>query len=143
MGALGGIINSAVDAISGQKSGTTLQDFLNNFSSSEGIWAKTIDPLQTFDVRMKFYPTWNWNSNSSNKKWYENVGDSLMSSAKTAVKNLANNVTGGILGSIMNSKVKIMDKHDENYSNYCTFMEYLAAANLLVGQEDWVGENAG
>ena len=24
-----------------------------------------------------------------------------------------------------------------------TFMEYLAAANLIVGKEDWVGEKAG
>jgi len=39
MGALGGIIDSAIGAAQG-RSGTTLQDFLNNFSSSEGIWIK-------------------------------------------------------------------------------------------------------
>lgn len=54
MGALGGIINNAVDAAVGKSSGTTLQDFLSNFSSSEGIWAKQIDPLATFDVSFKF-----------------------------------------------------------------------------------------
>lgn len=106
MGALGGIINSAVDAISGQKSGTTLQDFLNNFSSSEGIWAKTIDPLQTFDVRIKFYPT--KDIVEEKKDWLDRVGDSLMSSAKSAVKSLANNVTGGLLGSIINGDVSII-----------------------------------
>jgi hypothetical protein len=46
----------------------------------------------------------------------------------------------------MNSKVKIMDKHDNNADvagMETTFMEYLAAANLLVGKEDWIGESAG
>lgn len=106
MGALGGIIDSAVDAGLGRQSGTTLQDFLNNFSSSEGIWVKTIDPLQTFDVRIKFYPT--KDADEKKKDWLDRVGDSLMSSAKSAVKNLANNVTGGLLGSIMNSDVSII-----------------------------------
>ena len=54
MGALGGIINNAIDAAAKKSSGTTLQDFLSNFSSSEGIWAKQIDPLATFDVSFKF-----------------------------------------------------------------------------------------
>jgi hypothetical protein len=76
----------------------------------------------------------------------EDVGNSLVSSAKSAVKNAANNLTGGLLGSIMNSKVDIMEKHDNNWHPNMgthTFLEYLAAANLLVGKEDWVGESAG
>ena len=142
MGALGGIINNAVDAAVGKSSGTTLQDFLSNFSSSEGIWAKQIDPLATFDVSFKFYPS-DW-SKGEDGKWYENLGNSLLNSAKGAVKNLANNVTGGVLGSIMNSKVNIMTNHDKNEGGATkTFMEYLAASNLLVGKDDWVGESAG
>lgn len=112
MGALGNIINNAVDAATGKSSGTSLQDFLSHFSSSEGIWIKQIDPLATFDLTFKLYPTIEQEAKSE-KKWYEALGDSLMSSAKGAVKNLANNVTGGLLGSIMNSEVKIMDKHDK------------------------------
>lgn len=135
MGALGGIINNAVDAAVGKSSGTTLQDFLSNFSSSEGIWAKQIDPLATFDVSFKFQPS-NWNKEKDGK-WYESL-------AKKAVKNLTNNVTGGLLGSIMNSEVNIMTNHDKNEGGATkTFMEYLAASNLLVGQDDWVGEKAG
>ena len=142
MGALGGIINNAVDAAVGKSSGTTLQDFLSNFSSSEGIWAKQIDPLATFDVSFKFYPS-DW-SKGEDGKWYENLGNSLLNSAKGAVKNLANNVTGGLLGSIMNSQVDIMTNHDKNEGGATkTFMEYLAASNLLVGKDDWVGESAG
>ena len=72
------------------------------------------------------------------------MGKSLLNSAKGAVKNLANNVTGGLLGSIMNSEVNIMTNHDKNEGGATkTFMEYLAASNLLVGQDDWVGEKAG
>jgi hypothetical protein len=74
----------------------------------------------------------------------EKLGDNLMSAAKGAVKSLANNVTGGLLGSIMNSNVKIMQQHDSfDKAHECTFLEYLAAANLLVGSEDWIGEKAG
>lgn len=144
MGALGGIIDSAVGAATGTSGGTTLQDFLHTFSSSEGIWAKTIDPLASFDVSIKFYPS-DWSSKASeDKSWLSSVGDSLMSSAKSAVKSAANNMTGGLLGSIMNGKVDIEKKHNGNpYAGIKTFMEYLAAANLIVGKEDWVGEKAG
>lgn len=142
MGALGGIIDNAVDAVTGKSSGTTLQDFLSHFSSSEGIWIKQIDPLATFDLSFKFHPS-DWKKGEDGK-WYEKLGTSLLNSAKGAVKNLANNVTGGILGSIMNSQVKIQDIHNENPGGTTkTFMEYLASANLLVGKEDWVGEKAG
>lgn len=61
MGALGGIIDSVVDSIGGRQSGTTLQDFLANFSSSNNIWAKTIDPYASFDVSIKFFPS-DWRS---------------------------------------------------------------------------------
>lgn len=161
MGSLGGILNSAINAAtgsnSGSSSGTTLQDFLAKFSSSEGIWSKTIDPYATFDVSIKFYPSFYWpdptEKSSEEKDWLgklgdaaTNVGNSLVSSAKSAVKSLANNVTGGLLGSLMNSNVDIMNKHNTNVEAIygdTTFMEYLAAANLIVGKEDWIGESAG
>lgn len=148
MSALGDIIDSAVGALGGGSQGTSLQDFLANFSSSEGIWAKTIDPFSSFDVSIKFYPSFYWSTqdNGKDKGILDKLGDSLMSSAKSAVKSLANNVTGGLIGSIMNSKVEIMKQHDNNpdakYGD-TTFMEYLAAANLIVGKEDWIGESAG
>lgn len=120
-----------------------------NFSSSDGIWAKTIDPYSSFDLSMKFFPSAHWPDPSKakeDKSWASKLGDSLVSSAKNAVKSTANNITGGLIGSIMNSKVSIMDKHNKNADvagMETTFMEYLAAANLLVGKEDWIGESAG
>lgn len=148
MSLVGGIIDSAVDAVTGRSSGTSLQDFLSQFSSSEGIWAKTIDPFSSFDVSIKFYPSYYWTKQDDSKKkgMLENIGSSLVSSAKSAVKSAANNITGGLLGSFMNSKVSIMDKHNKNPDvkfGDTTFIEYLAAANLIVGKEDWVGESAG
>ena len=38
MSAIGNVIGKAVDAAMGGSSGTTLQDFLSKFSSSEGKW---------------------------------------------------------------------------------------------------------
>ena len=44
----------------------------------------------------------------------------------------------------MNGKVDIMKKKKEfEKVGEETFLEWLAAANLLVGAEDWIGENAG
>lgn len=87
MSALGGIVDSALGAIGGGSKGTTLQDFLANFSSSEGIWAKTIDPFSTFDVSMKFYPSKPWPAPGAkeDKSWASKLGDSLVTSAKGAV----------------------------------------------------------
>ena len=146
MGAIGGIIDSAVEAVTGSGHGTTLQDFLSHFSSSEGIWAKTIDPFTTFDVSIKFFPSFYWPIVDSKKDELDKLGDSLVTSAKGAVKSLANNVTGGLLGSFMDGEVDIMKKHNKNPDaafGDTTFMEYLAAANLIVGKEDWIGEDAG
>ena len=144
MGTLGNVIGKAIDATAGNSSGTTLQDFLSHFSSSEGKWINTIDPFSTFDVRIKFFPPPPVNDVKKNKDLLDRLGDSLMSSAQSMTRNLANNITGGLIGSIMNSKVDIMNKHYTFYSNDTnTFLEYLAAANLLVGQEDWIGEKAG
>lgn len=149
MGALGDIVNSAVGAMTDNKSGTSLDDFLTHFSSTQGTWVATIDPYNTFDVSMKFHPDANDASGADGgkkekKTALEKLGDSLVSSAKSAVKNAANNLTGGLLGSIMESKVKVTELRDSfEQRGQESFMEYLAAANMLVGQDDWVGESAG
>lgn len=154
MSAIGNVIGQSIDAMSGHSSGTSLQDFLSQFSSADGVWAKTIDPFTSFDMTIKFYPSfWDEIKSSSNenqdKNWKDklsNSADSIANNAKNATKNAANNLTGGLLGSIMNGKIKIMDAHKNNPDakfGDCTFMEYLAAANLIVGKQDWIGENAG
>lgn len=80
----------------------------------------------------------------TSKTALEKIGSSLLGSAKSAVKESLNSVTGGLLGSFMNSKVDIMKKKGEfEHVGKETFMEWLAGANLLVGAEDWIGEKAG
>ena len=57
MGALGNMVSNAADAAMGTSRGTTLESFLSKFSSAEGVMVNTIDPLHTFDVEFKFYPS--------------------------------------------------------------------------------------
>lgn len=142
MGSLGNIIGDAVGAAFGTSSGTGLEDFLSHFGSSQGKWVAELDPLNTFDVSIKFYPT--PDAKKDKQSTLSKIGSSLLGSAKSAVKEGLNSVTGGLLGSFMNSKVDIKKLHDKyDGIGKCTFLEYLASANLLVGAEDWIGESAG
>ena len=142
MGALGGVINSVVGAASGSSNGTSLQDFLANFSSSDGALVKQIDPFQTFDVKFKFYPS-DWKDDDK-KSVLDKLGGAITSAAKSAVKNAVNNATGGLVGAYMNGKIDIEKLHKEfGKRGKHTFLEYLASASLLVGQEDWIGESTG
>jgi hypothetical protein len=50
---LGDLVNNIV----GKETGTNLDQFLNKFGSSAGKYVDTINPLATFDIQMKFYPT--------------------------------------------------------------------------------------
>lgn len=143
MGALANVINGVVDAATGSKSGTSLEDFLTHFSSSEAKWINTIDPYNTFDVSLTFYPQAQ-PQQKEKESTLSKIGSSLIGSAKSAVKNAANNLTGGLVGSIMNGKVDIMKcKSEFKQAGQQSFMEWLASANLLVGQDDWTGESAG
>ena len=130
-------------ALGGKSSGSNLEDFLSHFSSSEGKWINQIDPLNTFDVSIKFYPTIA-PKKEKKESTLSKIGSSLLGAAKSAVKEGLNSATGGLVGSLMNSKVDIKKLHDkyDGIGQY-TFIEYLASANLLVGQEDWIGESAG
>ena len=57
MGVLGNVVGDAVNAYTGNSSGTNLESFLSKFSNAKGRYVDTIDPLGTFDVKFKFYPT--------------------------------------------------------------------------------------
>lgn len=145
MGSLGSIIGDAVGAAFGSSSGgTNLENFLTNFSSAQGKWITQLDPLNTFDVSIKFYPTIDNQKEKEKRSTLSRIGSSLLGSAKSAVKEGLNSITGGLLGSLMNDKVNIMDLHQKyDGIGQTTFLEYLASANLLVGAEDWIGEKAG
>lgn len=155
MGALGEIIDNTVGNAFNSNSGTNLQNFLSHFSSSEGLWAKQIDPLATFDLTMAFLPLPADEESSNNSFSFKKLGNSLVNSAesalKNATKNALNNLTGGLasyngglLGAIMGNKSDVISRHkDFKKKGIRSFIEYLAAANMIVGQEDWIGEKAG
>jgi hypothetical protein len=138
MSTIGNVIDGALGSMTSSGSGTSLQDFLSKFSSSDGKWVDTIDPFATFDLTMKLYPA--PPAKKEKKGMLDKLGDSLVSAAKNAV----NNLTGGLIGSLMNSKVDVEKLHDSfDKPHEETFLEYLASASLLVGAEDWIGESAG
>lgn len=122
---------------------TRLQDFLTKFSDNSGKAVNQLNPLNTFEVNFKFEPTLD-QATVVDSKWLNRLGDSLKSSGIAAAKNLVNNATGGLLGSLMNNIDGVMTAHnsfnsEEGEQSY-SFMHYLAAANLLVGDEnEWFG----
>ena len=145
MGLLSDIAGNAVKAYNSDDNVVTktdLQTFLSKFSSSAGRYVETIDPLGTFDVQFKFYPTLSLDElnkqgkPSAFKKSMASLGNSLGSS----IMNAADNLTGGIVSSIMQgddeeSILKMREKFKDAHKH--TFMEYLAKANLLQVGEQW------
>lgn len=137
------LIDSATDIFTGSDSGTTLSQFLSRFGSSEGKYVDQINPLATFDVFIKFYPTIDSLQTPSTL-------DKLAQLGKTIATNAGNNLTGGLLGSLLNEGSTLeqakKDAHIKNaqYINTKntektkTFLEYLAKYNLLVGSENWL-----
>lgn len=118
--------------------GSNLKGFISKFNSSEGKYANTIDPLNTFDVVMYFYP--GVESNDT-KEWHEK----MLKSFKGAVTNVANNLLGGIVSSFLDDpsknktgvndlKVKLIGKLEESKEK--TVMDYIAKGNGFVEDSD-------
>ena len=95
---LGDTIASMTGLTSG--GGSNLKGFLSKFNSSEGKYADVIDPLNTFDVTMAFYPKLEPKADDTSTvgKLLNKLGSSL----KSVAMSVGNNLTGGLLGSIMN-----------------------------------------
>lgn len=144
MGVLDNIVGNAVNAWNGDGnsvSRTNLQTFLNKFGSASGKYIDTLDPLTTFDVQFKFYPTVSIKETKDNTKdKLKRVGNSLLNSGMDALMNAADNLTGGLASSILDSvsEESIEKQHDEFKDVHRhTFLEYLAKANLLQTGEQW------
>ena len=131
---LGDTIASMTGLTSG--GGSNLKGFLSKFNSSEGKYADVIDPLNTFDVTMAFYPCIGANGKKEwTEKLLDKVGSSLMS--------VGNNLTGGLLGSIMNDITgKSLDElktdfvGDDSKFGSQTVFEYIAKGNMYVSDVD-------
>ena len=136
MGALGDIVNGAIDSVSGSSSGTHLKDFLNHFSPSDGKWIQTIDPLTTFELTFKFHPDqFDAGEKKGNSSWItklQAIGNSAFNSMAQAGTNALNNATGGLLGAMVGQKTSVKKMHNDfKQAGQESFMEYLAPANML------------
>ena len=71
--------------------------------------------------------------------------EGLKGTGKQVLTNAADNITGGLIGSIFNNNVKVTEKLSKNPNvGKATFLECLAAANMIVGTEDdFFGSNVG
>ena len=135
---LGDVIGKAVDAATGNSSGTSLEDFLTKFTPSGGAYVNTIDPLHTFEVSFTFFP-----NDEAKDDAGKSAIDALKSAGTQALNNLANNVTGGIAGAMANaSKKGIMDAHSSYSPGKKTFMNYLGEASLLLNADNVIGSTA-
>lgn len=173
MGFIGDTFSSAKDAFLGNDSNakqvTNLETFLTKFSSPEANYVDLIDPLQTFDVTITFYPnqaedaenkaangeTAGWKDafssvgafTNSLKSGLSRAGTSLVNSAKNGALNALNNMTGGLLATFYNednSLETLRITHRQNDPELKrSFLEYVAQYNLLVGSENWKKEFAG
>lgn len=144
MGVLDSVVGNAVNAWNGDGnsvSKTNLQTFLNKFGSSAGKYIDTLDPLTTFDVQFKFFPTVSIaETKDHTRDKLKRVGNSLLNSGKDALMNAADNVTGGLASSVINGRDKeSIEKQRDRFKEVHrhTFMEYLAKANLLQVGEQW------
>ena len=144
MGVLDNVVGNAVNAWNGDGnsvSKTNLQTFLSKFGSPSGRYVDTLDPLSTFDVQFKFYPTVSIKeTKNGTKDKLKRVGNSLLNSGEDMLMNAADSVTGGLASSFMNggSKDSIEKQHDKfKEVHKHTFLEYLAKANLMQVGEQW------
>ena len=107
--------NKLVDAAMDKDySGTTLEDFLSKFNSPEGKFVDTIDPKTTFDVYVKFYPTFSALELPKQGKMTvsKKVFNALGTAATGALKTAGNAITGGFLENAMNYKKSVEKAHD-------------------------------
>lgn len=128
----GNIVGDAIDAITGEESGTNIEDFLSKFNSSSTKLVDQINPLNTFDVFFKFKP--NIADGSLDR------GDRLKKFGANLLNNLVENIP--LIDSIVNYLSIKNENHIQKerntfaadpYNTDKSFMEYLAKANLLVG----------
>lgn len=170
MGFIGNTFSSATDAFLGKdknaKQATNLETFLTKFSSAEANYVDLIDPLQTFDVTITFFPNQaedaaNKAANGETVGWKDafssvgaftksvtaglsRAGTSLVNSAKDGALNALNNMTGGLLATFYNEDNSLATLRETHRSNdrelKRSFLEYVAQYNLLVGSENWKKE---
>lgn len=124
---LGSVITNAVLG----NGGTTLETFLTKFSSSAGVFVDTIDPLHTFDVSLKFYPS------SKDAQEEKSLGKEMLDALKKAGSQALDNVTMGFASAIGAGEGDIISKHGSFTPKEDSFVAgYLAQPMKLASNDD-------
>lgn len=137
MGAIAGLIDTAVGAATGSYSGSTLAGFLTKFSDAQGRRINQPDPYNTFDVRFKFFPC--MKAQEDKRSLGEKVGAAVLGSLENMAANAVNTMSGGLVASLMSLKNKSIDKQHDEYGNrgVYSFLDYLTVATMMSdGQQD-------
>lgn len=100
-----------------------MKDFLSKFSASGGEYVRSIDPLNTFELTLKFHPS---KIGAGEEGFFSKLGSSLLDTGINAL----NNATGGLTGNLFNKSIEDeRSKFDGIHER--SFMEYLVNAHLL------------
>lgn len=138
MGELRQIANDLAGGVLGTKKlGTNLQDFLTRFSPDDRKYVNVIDPLNTFDVQIQFYP-----STASSQADSAAKSNDFKESLKAAGERIQN-----IAEDKWNTLTKMFDSKSSQTQTYKqakeafkpngdTFVNYLLKANLLTSKDD-------
>ena len=81
-----------------------MKDFLSKFSANGGEYIRSIDPLNTFELKFRFHPNSNdlvREGQEQEEGFFSKLGDSLVSAGKDAL----NNATGGLTGNLFSKDI--------------------------------------
>lgn len=127
-----GIADTIEGIFSDKPQSSSLKGFLSKFNSASAPYVDQIDPLQTFDVKLAFFPTL-WNPMLTKRA---GKGTKLKQGLASAASNLLDNITGGLMSANSND-VNVLDMRNKflctGYFGNTTFLDYVARANSLVG----------
>ena len=104
-----------------------MKDFLSKFSASGGEYVRSIDPLNTFELTLKFHPS---KIGAEEEGFFSKLGSSLGSSLLDTGINALNNATGGLTGNLFNKSI-VDERSNFDGIHERSFMEYLVNAHLL------------
>lgn len=127
------LVSNVVDAVTDRNTSGRqgLDDFLSKFNNPQK-YVETIDPLGTFDVVFKFFPTIDVAKNSGNGDAAPKLLNALGAAADKALTNALDSVTGGIYSSIKGAgQPGVMQQRGEFTPGRYSFMEYLLRSNLV------------
>ena len=130
MGAISNAIGNNIADAFGSYSGTNLEDFLSKFKGTKLV--DQIDPLATFDVSFKFYPS--IDPIADDASWLKKLGRSIANNAIDMANNLVDKLSFGFAGLDYGENNLLHKRKKFEHVGKHTFMEYVADGNSMVAE---------